>query len=137
MTDQRHEHRTMPTPARGVPVDNILDAACLVVTAALMTVVAAGGHTAIRPASAVAFTLFAPGWATVTNWPAMAQRSRVAASVLLSITILTLVATVTLWLHFWHPYGVLEVEGAFVIAAVVIGLLRRNRSASRDRLGGP
>ena len=63
----------------------------------------------------------------MSNWPGIATRSPVAVSVLFSLVLLTLFATVTLWLRFWHPLGLLEVECIISIVALLIGILRRHR----------
>ena len=46
---------------------------------------------------------------------------------LLSLAALTLAATVTLWVGFWRPLGLLEVECAVSAAALVVAMLRRQR----------
>jgi uncharacterized membrane protein len=58
----------------------------------------------------------------------MAARSNVAASVLMSLSILTLLATLTLWAGYWHPLGLLEIECVAVVVALFTALLRRRRA---------
>jgi hypothetical protein len=53
----------------------------------------------------------------------MAARSNVAASVLFSLSILTLLATTTLWAGYWHPLGLLEIECVAVGVALLTALL--------------
>jgi uncharacterized membrane protein len=110
-------------------LDDALDAGCLFVTVALVTVLALGGRSVVRDVSAVVFTAFVPGWAVVSNWPTVGRRSRVAASVVISLSLLTLVATVTLWLHYWHPVGTAEIEGVVTVAALTTALVRRSTRA--------
>jgi uncharacterized membrane protein len=113
----------------GLGLDDALDAGCLFVTVALVTVLALGGRSVVRDVAAVVFTVFVPGWAVVSNWPAVGRRSRVAASVVVSLSLLTLVATVTLWLHYWHPVGTAEIEGVATVAALTTALARRSTRA--------
>jgi hypothetical protein len=59
----------------------------------------------------------------------MAARSNVAASVLFSLSILTLLATVTLWASYWHPLGLLELECVAAGVGLFTALLRRRRAS--------
>ena len=59
---------------------------------------------------ALAFTVFVPGRALVSNWPVARERSQIALSVVLSISILVVVSVVALWLHLWHPPTLFAVE---------------------------
>jgi hypothetical protein len=112
-------------------------------TAATAVAVAAAERNAFRTVVVVVFTAYIPGRAIISNWPSMAARSHLAMSVLFSLTILTLAATVTLWLNAWHPLGLLEVECGVTTTALFIALLRRRwtvlaREAARmqaERLG--
>lgn len=107
--------------------DTIIDVCCLVVTSTLVILVATGRLNAVRDATALLFTIFVPGWVIVRNWPTMLARSRFAASVVFSITFVTLVATVMLWAHYWHPLGVLEAEGIASAGGLVGALVQRPR----------
>jgi O-antigen ligase len=106
-------------------VDDLIDVACIAVTAAVAVAVAIDERGAIRAVAALAFTLFVPGRCIVSNWSSMAARSLVAASVLLSLAILTLVATVALWMNVWRPLGMLEVDCAIATTALFAAILRR------------
>ena len=109
---------------------DLIDITCIAVTAAIAVAAATNERNAIRSVAAVAFLLFVPGRAIVTNWPAVAARSQVAVSVLFSLTALTLAATLTLWANFWHPIGLLEVECVITAAALLAGILRRRRASA-------
>lgn len=106
-------------------LDSILDASTLAVTAALLALALLRVDSPVRVVMASGFTLFAPGWAIVTHWAALRKRSRFGASIVLSLSLLTIVAIVSVWIHAWHPVGIMEVEALAVIAAVVVGSLRR------------
>jgi hypothetical protein len=78
-----------------------------------------------------AFLFFVPGRAIVSNWPVLAQWSEAAMSMVISLTVLALLATVTLWAHEWHPLGLLEAEGLASIVGLVLGTLRRHVRTAR------
>ena len=108
--------------------DDLIDMGCVAVTVAVAFAVATSERSAFRAVVGVIFALYVPGRALVSNWPSMAARSNVAASVLFSLSILTLLATVTLWAGYWHPLGLLEVECLAVGVTLFTGLLRRRRA---------
>ncbi len=88
------------------------------------------------PLSALLFAFYVPGRAIVSNWPSMAARSQVAAPVLFSLTVLTLLATLTLWAGYWHPLGLLIVEAVASGIGLFTAILRRRR-AGRPRVAIP
>jgi uncharacterized membrane protein len=106
---------------------DLIDVACLVVTVGVAVAVASDQHNAFRTVTAVAFSLFVPGRAIVSNWPAMAARPQVALSILFSLAVLTLISTLTLWAGYWRPLGLLEVECVAFGVALLVGLVRRKR----------
>ncbi|MGA2306255.1 MAG: hypothetical protein ABSH29_19040 [Acidimicrobiales bacterium] len=108
--------------------DYLIDMGCVAVTVAIAVAVAAGEGGAFRAVVGVVFALYVPGRSIVSNWPTMAARSNVAASVLMSLSILTLLATLTLWAGYWHPLGLLEIECVAVVVALFTALLRRRRA---------
>jgi uncharacterized membrane protein len=116
------------TMASSTARDNLIDVGCLAVAVAVVVAVATDEHTAFRAVVGVLFAFYVPGRSIVSNWPAMAARSNVAASVLFSLTILTLLATATLWAGYWHPLGLLQFEAAAAGALLVIALVRRRRA---------
>jgi uncharacterized membrane protein len=108
--------------------DDMIDMGCIAVAVAVAVAVATGERSAFRAVVGVVFALYVPGRSIVSNWPRMAARSNVAASVLFSLSILTLFATLTLWAGYWHPLGLLEVECVAVGIALFTALLRRRRA---------
>jgi uncharacterized membrane protein len=102
---------------------------------AVAVAVATNERSAFRAVVGVAFALFVPGRAIVSNWPSLAVRPHVALSILFSLSTLTFVATVTLWLNYWHPLGLLEVESVVAVVALVVGLVRRRRDDARPAGG--
>jgi uncharacterized membrane protein len=107
---------------------DLIDMGCVAVTVAVMVAVATNERNAFRAVVAVAFALYVPGRAIVSNWTGLATRPHLALSILFSLSILTLVATLTLWAGYWHPRGLLEVEGAVVEVALFTAVLRRRRA---------
>jgi hypothetical protein len=107
--------------------DDLIDIGCVAVTVAVAIAVATNERNAFRAVVGVAFALYVPGRAIVSNWPRMAARSQLAAPVLFSVSILTLLATLTLWARQWHPLGLLEVECVAVGIALFTALWRRRR----------
>ena len=99
--------------------------ACLV-AAGLLSVSYAGSSGAPRLLLALAFTFFVPGRAIVTNWPLMARWSEAAVCILLSLAVLVLLATVTLWAHVWYPVALFQVEAWLSLAGLGIGMARRH-----------
>jgi uncharacterized membrane protein len=108
--------------------DYLIDMGCVAVTVAIAVAVAAGEGGAFRAVVGLVFALYVPGRSIVSNWPTMAARSNVAASVLISLSILTLLATLTLWAGYWHPLGLLEIECVASGLALFTALLRRRRA---------
>ena len=106
---------------------DLIDVACVVVAVAVGVAVASHQHNAFRTVAAVAFSMFVPGRAIVSNWPSMAVRPQVALSILFSLAVLTLLATLTLWVGYWRPLGLLEVECVGFGVALLVGLVRRRR----------
>ena len=112
---------------RRLGAPDLVDAICLVVTVLTAVTVGVNETNPVRALAAVCFTIFVPGRAIVSNWQSLEERSTSALSVLLSLAALTLAATVTLWIGFWRPLGLLEVECAVSTAALVAAILRRQR----------
>jgi uncharacterized membrane protein len=108
--------------------DDLIDMGCVAVTVAVAVAVAAGERNAFRAVVGVVFALYVPGRSIVSNWPTVAARSNIAASVLFSLSILTLLATLTLWAGYWHPLGLLEIECVPVGVALVTAVVRRRRA---------
>jgi uncharacterized membrane protein HdeD (DUF308 family) len=93
----------------------------------LLGLVVEGATGPARVLLALAFAFFAPGRAIVSNWPRFAYWSEYGMSIVLSLAVLTLLATATLWAHQWHPVGLFEIEAPVTAAALVAGVIRRHR----------
>lgn len=106
---------------------DIIDLAAIVVAVSLVGLVA--GHSAGLPriVMALAFTFFVPGRAIVSNWPRIVYWSEFAMPVVISLAVLTLVATVALWAHAWHPLGLFQIEAGLSVLALGFGMLHRHR----------
>jgi hypothetical protein len=100
--------------------------ACLL-TAGLLALVYAGGTGPVRMLMTLGFVFFVPGRAIITNWPLMSRWSGGAMSMVLSLAILTTLATVTLWAHGWRPMELFQAEAWLSMAGLAIGIARRAR----------
>lgn len=97
----------------------------------LVVLVAADFWSALRLVLALLFTFYVPGRAVVSNWPRVARWSGIGMSVVFSLAILTLLATVTLWIGFWHPLGLFVVEAVISLAGLANGIVTRRQLAVR------
>ena len=84
---------------RSAQQGDVLDLSGILIAGGLLAVVYVGGSGLPRILLAVGFALFVPGRAIVTNWAWMANWSGLAMSMILSLTLLTLLATAALWAH--------------------------------------
>jgi uncharacterized membrane protein len=117
---------------RGDREARVIDAACALVTGALLTLTVVGWVGLARVLLAFAFAVYVPGWAVVTNFMPKTGASRTALPVLVSVTILTAAATFTLWLHAWHPLQLFDIEAGASIGLMTVGAIRRERRQPHD-----
>ena len=113
-------------PHLGLSQGNLLDVTAGLITVGLLALSYAGKPGLPRLLLALAFTFFVPGRAVVTNWPRMAAWSEVTTSMVLSLALLTLLATCALWVHVWKPTQLFEIEALLSLAALCLGTVRRN-----------
>lgn len=123
------------TALRQPQLGGVLDVAAAVVAAGLLGLFYAGESGLLRILLALGFAFFVPGRAIVTNWPRMASWSEVAMPLVLSLAVLTLVATTTLWAHFWKPTDLFQVEAWLSIAGLCSGVERRSRQQAGGTAG--
>jgi hypothetical protein len=120
------------------PLRDALDLAAVVVSVGLVGLVAEHATGAPRILLALAFAFYVPGRAVVANWQRIAYWSDFGMSLVLSLAVLTLVATVTLWAHEWRPVGIFEIEAVVSVVAVSVGMARRHRRDAKElRRRGP
>ena len=115
------------------PLRDLLDAAGLAISVGLIGLVIGGGTGLARILLALAFAFFVPGRAIVANWPRFSYWSEFGMSMVLSLAVLTLVATVTLWAHAWHPVGLFEIEALLSSMALVASMIRRHRGPETEQ----
>lgn len=108
-------------------VGDVLDVLAGLIAVLLVVLVDEGWSGPPRLLLALAFTFFVPGRAIVSNWHTTARWSQAAMSMVFSLAVLALVATVTLWAHIWHPLGLFQLEAWLSLAALTIGIVRRPR----------
>jgi hypothetical protein len=106
--------------------------------AVLLLVLAFAGLTGpARLLLTAAFTFFVPGRAIVSNWSRMAGWSDIGMSIALSLGVLTLFATVSLWARVWHPLGLFQIEAVASLIGLGVAVARRRAQADRSTDGGP
>jgi hypothetical protein len=103
----------------------VLDLAAILIAGALLVLIYWGGSGILRILLALGFAFFVPGRAIVTNWPRMARWSEVAMPIVLSLTLLTLLATITLWASFWRPMDLFQAEAWLSLVGLYFGLAHR------------
>jgi hypothetical protein len=116
-----------PASRHAWQVGDVLDLLAGLVAVGLIVLVDERWSGLPRILLALGFAFFVPGRAIVSNWHRTARWSPTAMSMVLSLAILALLATVTLWAHFWHPLGLFESEAWLSLAALTIGTVRRSR----------
>lgn len=114
--------------------DRAIDMACAVVTGALLFMSAVGWEGLARVLLTFAFAVYVPGWAIVANCGPRMRASRTAVPVLVSVSVLTAAATITLWLHAWHPLQLFDIEAGVSIALMSVAAIRRERRPPNDKL---
>jgi hypothetical protein len=124
------ETRGPAASGRAWQVGDALDLLAAVIAVALIVLVARGWTGSPRVLLALGFAFFVPGRAIVTNWRQTADWSEVGMPMLFSLALLTLVAMVALWAHYWHPLGLFQIEAGLSLAALGIGMMRRHRHRS-------
>ena len=116
-----------PADQPAAPLGNLLDGIAALLSVSLVALVVADLHGPLRVLLGAGFAFFVPGRAIVSNWPRMRQWSEAAMCVVLSLAVLVLLATVTLWAHAWHPLGLFGVEAGLSLAGLAVGAGRRYR----------
>jgi hypothetical protein len=129
-------HRARGHAALAARLADSLDLLAAIVAGGLVILVSADRPGVPRVLLTLVFLFFVPGRAIVSNWPRLGRWSEAAMSMVLSLTVLVLLATVALWIHEWHPLGLFQVEGAASVVGVVTGTLRRHSRTARARDAG-
>jgi uncharacterized membrane protein HdeD (DUF308 family) len=109
-----------------------LDVVACAIAVALGLLVAVDFSASLRLLLALLFTFFVPGRAIVSNWPRVARWSAVGMSIVFSLGVLTLLATVTLWSGLWNPLALFSVEAVASLAGLIAGIIRRQRNEVFD-----
>lgn len=121
----REEDREAADPAERLR--DALDLLAGLLAVGLIILVYADRSGLPRVLLALGFAFFVPGRAIVSNWPGVGRWSEGTMSMILSLAVLTLVAMVTLWAHFWHPLGLFGAEAWLSLIALAVGAVRRHR----------
>jgi hypothetical protein len=115
------------SPLRLAQPADALDLLSGLMAICLLGLVYAGWPGVPRTLLTLAFTFFVPGRAIVTNWPRVARSSVPGMSMILSVGVLTLLATITLWAHVWHPLALFQIEAWLSLLGLGIGIARRHK----------
>jgi hypothetical protein len=123
----------VPQPRDRPPTASAADAIDLLawlVAAGLIALVEQGQPSPARTVLAFGFAFFVPGRAIVSNWPQLAGWSPAAMPLVLSLAVLVVLATTSLWVGAWHPLGLFEAEAWLSLAGLAAGIARRHRRPS-------
>lgn len=105
--------------------EQALDLSAALIAATLIALAAASSVGLPRILLTLAFTFFVPGRAIVSNWPRMARWSAAAMPMVLSLAIVSLLATLALCVHLWHPIQLFDFEATASLGGLAIGARRR------------
>ena len=111
---------------------NVLDLSAGLIAVGLVALSYMGKSGLPRILLPLAFAFFVLGRAIVTNWTRMAPSSRVAMPTVLSLALLTLVATIAPWARAWKPMDLFHVKAWLGLAGLCFGIARRNRHRPDD-----
>jgi hypothetical protein len=106
----------------------LLDLTGALLAVILLVLVRTGQPGPLRVLLTLGFTFFVPGRAIVTNWPRMARWSGVGMSMVISLAVLTLLATTFLWAHLWQPVELFQAEAVLSLAGLAVGVVRRRKA---------
>lgn len=118
-------------------LSDALDGLAGAIAIGLITVTLADRQSLPRILLTLAFACYVPGRAIVSNWPRLARWSEAAVSMIFSLALLTLIATVTLWAHYWHPVGLFQAEAGASLLALGLALARRHPRLAGQFRGRP
>ncbi|HEY5987526.1 MAG TPA: hypothetical protein VIV12_14300 [Streptosporangiaceae bacterium] len=110
---------------RGIQVGDVLGLASAV-TVGLLALIYEGRSGVPWILPALAFTLFVPVRAIVSNWPRMARWPEAAAAMVFSLASLGLLATASLWVHACRPMTILLIEAWISLTGLSVGISRRH-----------
>ncbi|MGO9080160.1 MAG: hypothetical protein ACLQDY_14120 [Streptosporangiaceae bacterium] len=112
---------------------DLLDGLALLLAVALIALVSLDVAGPGRAVLAFGFAFFVPGRAIAAHWRQLDGWSAAAVPMVMSLAVLGLLATVTLWAHAWHPLGLFQVVAWLSLAGLTAGLIRRHRPARTAR----
>jgi hypothetical protein len=105
---------------------DIIDTLAIIAALVVLMFMLADQTGGLRTFAAFCFAFFVPGRAVVSNWPRLAEWSDIGMSVVLSLALVTSVSMVTLWLKYWHPIGLFQIEAGLSVAGLGAAIGRRN-----------
>lgn len=107
-------------------VVRLLHLTAAAITAAALVAAALGGASVPRALVILSWLITVPGWVVVALLPVRLDgTSRVALAVALSLAVTTSLASLSLWLEFWHPRALLYAAAAACFVGLATALARR------------
>lgn len=129
--------RVGDTPVPASHLGDLLDLSAVVIAGGLLVLSYMGESGPPRILLALGFAFFVPGRAIVANWPRMASWSEVAMPMILSLALLTVLATIALWAHFWKPMDLFQAEAWLSLVGLCLSLVQRNKQRLHHLQRGP
>ena len=120
--------RTSPSQAA-----DPLDYTALAVTGALVALIATRGAVPVKELFLLIFISYVPGRAVTTHWTSLKGATLAVTTLMGSLALTTLLATVILWLHWWHPATLFAGEVAASATSLVFGLTHRYLARPQSR----
>jgi uncharacterized membrane protein len=110
-----------------IQVAELLDLVAVLVAMGLLLLAFLDTGGVVRLLLALVFAFFVPGRAIVSNWPRMANWSDMGMSIALSLAVLVVFSTCSLWARFWHPLGLFQLEAVLSLIGLGVAIARRRR----------
>ena len=110
-------------------IDEFIDVIAVVVTSALVVMVATGQTGPVRLVLALGFVTFVPGWAFLDHVAPIDRSRKAALAVAASFTICAIPALALLWARTWRPVALLHVLAVASLVALLASIARSRRAA--------
>ena len=112
---------------------DILDCGALGLVAILALLTVAGGPVPVREVLALGVLCYVPGRAFATHWTWLQGAPLALLTVVGGLAVTTLLATTSLWLHWWSPTLLFWAEAAGGCASILWGLTKRRKLHGQTR----
>jgi len=133
--DAEAEAVALPSRPLSSRTPDALDWAALGVTLALLSALAVGASPPVKELLLLAFVCWVPGRAVTTHWVSLKGLTLAVVTIVGGLALVTLMATVALWLHWWHPMALFIIQAVACVASLIAGIV--NRDHGRQQTGEP